>query len=66
MHEYEEFSKIKDKTKEIDGFTEKEKAWVMKVHELTSRHEVQLNDLKRRMEADRLQLKADTETLNVQ
>ncbi|KAM0018962.1 hypothetical protein Hdeb2414_s0026g00680021 [Helianthus debilis subsp. tardiflorus] len=75
MHEYEEFSKKKDKTKasmaamkkEIDEFVEKEKAWVTKVHELTSRHEVELNDLKKRMEADRLQLKAaDKETLNVQ
>ncbi|KAJ0924046.1 hypothetical protein HanPSC8_Chr05g0223721 [Helianthus annuus] len=74
MHEYGEFSKKKDKTKasmaamkkEIDGFTEKEKAWVTKVHELTSRHEVELNDLKKRMEVDRLQLKTDRETLNVQ
>ncbi|KAF5760367.1 hypothetical protein HanRHA438_Chr16g0764591 [Helianthus annuus] len=74
MHEYKEFSKNKDKTKasmaamkkEIDGFAEKEKAWVMKVHELTSRHEVELDDLKKKLEADRLQLKADRETLNVQ
>ncbi|KAF5809863.1 hypothetical protein HanRHA438_Chr04g0172621 [Helianthus annuus] len=72
MQEYEDFSKKKDKMKasvaamkkEIDRFAEKEKAWVMKVGKLTSRHEVEMNELKKRMEADRLQLKADREILN--
>ncbi|MFS7995326.1 hypothetical protein Hanom_Chr12g01116651 [Helianthus anomalus] len=74
MHEYKEFSKNKDKMKasmaalkkESEGFAEKEKACVMKVGELTSRHEVEMNGLKKRMEADKLQLKADREALNVQ
>ncbi|KAJ0649122.1 hypothetical protein HanRHA438_Chr15g0711791 [Helianthus annuus] len=52
--------------KEIEGFAEKEKAWVMKVGELTSRHEVEINELKKRMEVGKLQLKANREALNVQ
>ncbi|KAM0000749.1 hypothetical protein Hdeb2414_s0410g00888021 [Helianthus debilis subsp. tardiflorus] len=74
MHEYEEFSKKREKTKasmaamkkEIESFVVKEKSWVVKVHELTKRHKIELNDVKKRMEADRLQLKADREALNVQ
>ncbi|KAJ0716472.1 hypothetical protein HanPI659440_Chr13g0513131 [Helianthus annuus] len=74
MHEYEEFSKKREKTKasmaamkkEIEGFVEKEKSWVVKVHELTKRHEIELNNEKKRMEADRIQLKADREAHNVQ
>ncbi|MFS7907595.1 hypothetical protein Hanom_Chr01g00073181 [Helianthus anomalus] len=75
MHEYEEFSKEREKTKasmaamrkEIEGFAEKEKSWVVKVHELTKRHEIELSNEKKRMEADRLQLRrADREALNVQ
>ncbi|KAJ0435513.1 hypothetical protein HanOQP8_Chr17g0676941 [Helianthus annuus] len=38
----------------------------MKVHELTKRHEIELSNEKKRMEADRLHLKADREALNVQ
>ncbi|KAM0039710.1 hypothetical protein Hdeb2414_s0012g00385151 [Helianthus debilis subsp. tardiflorus] len=74
MHEYEEFSKKREKTKasmaamkkEIESFVVKEKSWVVKVHELTKRHKIELNDVKKRMEADRLQLKADRVALNVQ
>ncbi|KAJ0793176.1 hypothetical protein HanOQP8_Chr01g0026721 [Helianthus annuus] len=74
MHEYEEFSKKREKTKasmaamrkEIEGFAEKEKSWVVKVHELTKRHEIKPSNEKKRMEADWLQLKADREALNVQ
>ncbi|KAJ0789424.1 hypothetical protein HanPI659440_Chr05g0203411 [Helianthus annuus] len=62
MHEYEEFSKKKEKMKssmaamkkEIDVFAEKEKAWVKKVGELTRSHEIELGDLKKSFEADRL------------
>ncbi|KAJ0548656.1 hypothetical protein HanIR_Chr08g0386211 [Helianthus annuus] len=74
MQEYEEFSKKKEKTKssmaamkkEIDGFSKKEEAWVKKVGELTRRHEIEINDLKKSFEADRLKLKADREALPVQ
>ncbi|MFS8023468.1 hypothetical protein Hanom_Chr16g01451801 [Helianthus anomalus] len=74
MHEYEEFSTKREKTKasmaamkmEIKGFVEKEKAWVVKVHKLTTMHEIELNNMKKRMEADKLQLKADRDALNVQ
>ncbi|MFS7967481.1 hypothetical protein Hanom_Chr09g00786251 [Helianthus anomalus] len=74
MHEYEEFSKKKDKMKasmatmkkQSEGFAKKEKAWVIKVGEFTSRHEVEMNELKKRMEVDKLQLKDNTEALNVQ
>ncbi|KAJ0907666.1 hypothetical protein HanRHA438_Chr07g0301761 [Helianthus annuus] len=52
--------------KEIEGFAEKGKSWLVKVHELTKRHEIELSNEKKRMEADRLQLKADREALNVQ
>ncbi|MFS8017142.1 hypothetical protein Hanom_Chr15g01376881 [Helianthus anomalus] len=74
MQEYEEFSKKKEKVKssmavmkkEINGFSKKEEAWVKKVGELTRRHEIEMNDLKKSFEADKLKLKADTEALDVQ
>ncbi|KAF5771870.1 hypothetical protein HanXRQr2_Chr13g0569951 [Helianthus annuus] len=74
MHEYEEFSKKREKMKssmasmkkEIAGFAEKEEAWVKKVGELTRRHENELGDLKKSFEADRLKLKADREALSIQ
>ncbi|KAJ0601427.1 hypothetical protein HanIR_Chr03g0128221 [Helianthus annuus] len=74
VHEYEEFSKKKEKMKssmaamkkEIGGFAEKEEAWVKKVGELTRRHEIELGDLKKSFEADPLKLKADREALYVQ
>ncbi|KAM0018594.1 hypothetical protein Hdeb2414_s0026g00675751 [Helianthus debilis subsp. tardiflorus] len=74
MHEYEEFSKKKEKMKssmaamkkEIGCFAKKEEAWVKKVGELTISHEIELGDLKKRFEADRLKLKADMEALSVQ
>ncbi|MFS7913130.1 hypothetical protein Hanom_Chr02g00138211 [Helianthus anomalus] len=44
----------------------KEESWVKKVGELTCRHEIEVGDLKKRMEADKLQLKADREALDVQ
>ncbi|KAJ0935327.1 hypothetical protein HanRHA438_Chr03g0117841 [Helianthus annuus] len=74
MHEYEEFSRKKEKMKssmasmkkEIGGFAEKEEAWVKKVGEMTRRHEIELGDLKKSFEADRLKLKADREALSVQ
>ncbi|MFS8025633.1 hypothetical protein Hanom_Chr16g01477411 [Helianthus anomalus] len=70
--EYEEFSKKKEKMKasmaamkkENDGFSKKEEAWVKTVGELTRMHEVEINDLKKSFEADKL--KADRETLDVQ
>ncbi|KAJ0866270.1 hypothetical protein HanRHA438_Chr12g0549861 [Helianthus annuus] len=72
MQEYEEFSKKKEKLKasmaamkkENDGFSKKDEAWVKKVSELTRMHEVEINDLKKSFEADKL--KADRETLDVQ
>ncbi|KAM0063359.1 hypothetical protein Hdeb2414_s0003g00090011 [Helianthus debilis subsp. tardiflorus] len=74
MREYEEFSKKKEKMKssmvvmkkEISGFAKKEEAWAKKVSELTRRHEIEMGDLKKSFEADRLKLKADRETLSVQ
>ncbi|KAJ0431888.1 hypothetical protein HanIR_Chr17g0853291 [Helianthus annuus] len=74
MREYEEASKKKEKMKasiatmkkEIDSFSENELAWVKKVGELTRRHEIEMNDLKKGFEADRLKLKSDRETLVVQ
>ncbi|KAJ0601059.1 hypothetical protein HanIR_Chr03g0124091 [Helianthus annuus] len=74
MQEYEEFSKKKDKMKssmaamkkEIAGFAEKEEAWDKKVSELTRRHNIEMGDLKKSFEADRLKLKADREALSVQ
>ncbi|MFS7987401.1 hypothetical protein Hanom_Chr11g01022231 [Helianthus anomalus] len=59
MQEYEEFMKKKDimKTsmasmkKEIDGFAKKEEAWVKKMHEVMSRHEVEVEGLKKELEA---------------
>ncbi|KAF5785832.1 hypothetical protein HanXRQr2_Chr10g0433411 [Helianthus annuus] len=74
MQEYEEFSKKKDKMKssmavmkkEIAGFAEKEEAWDKKVSELTRVHEIEMSNLKKSFEADRLKLKADREALFVQ
>ncbi|KAJ0738764.1 hypothetical protein HanOQP8_Chr06g0230371 [Helianthus annuus] len=60
MQEYEAFSKKKREAmkvsmaalkKESEGFAEKEKAWQMKVHELTQRHEVEVGELKKQVEA---------------
>ncbi|KAF5790279.1 hypothetical protein HanXRQr2_Chr09g0381351 [Helianthus annuus] len=59
MQEYEAFSKKRDAMKasmaalkkENKGFGEKETAWVVKVHELTQRHEVEVNELKRQVKA---------------
>ncbi|MFS7947917.1 hypothetical protein Hanom_Chr06g00553781 [Helianthus anomalus] len=74
MQGFEEFSKKKKKMnslmaaikKEIDGFSKKEEAWVKKVGELTRRHELEMNDLKKGFKADQLKLKVDREALNVQ
>ncbi|MFS8017101.1 hypothetical protein Hanom_Chr15g01376351 [Helianthus anomalus] len=73
MQEYEDASKKKDKMKasmaaikkEVDGFFKKEEAWAKKIEELTRRHEIEVNDLKKSFEADRLKLKADRKALNV-
>ncbi|MFS7917718.1 hypothetical protein Hanom_Chr03g00192491 [Helianthus anomalus] len=59
MQEYKAFSKKRDGMmasmaalkKENKGFPEKEKAWVMKVGEITQRHEVEVNELKEQIEA---------------
>ncbi|KAJ0433774.1 hypothetical protein HanPSC8_Chr17g0773081 [Helianthus annuus] len=72
MQEYEEFSKKKEKMKasmaamkkDIDGFSKKEEAWVKKVGELTHRHEIEINDLRKSFEADKLKLKVSA--LNIQ
>ncbi|KAM0027541.1 hypothetical protein Hdeb2414_s0019g00541441 [Helianthus debilis subsp. tardiflorus] len=74
MQEYEEVTKKKDKMKasmaamkkEVEGFSKKEEAWVKKVGELTRRHEIEMNDLKKSFEADKLKVKADREALDVQ
>ncbi|KAJ0850403.1 hypothetical protein HanPSC8_Chr13g0580421 [Helianthus annuus] len=74
MQEYEEASKKKDKIKasmaamkkEVEGFSKKEEAWAKKVGELTKRHEIEVNDLKKSFEVDQLKLKADREALEVQ
>ncbi|KAJ0530714.1 hypothetical protein HanRHA438_Chr10g0463931 [Helianthus annuus] len=74
MQEYEEFSKKKEKMKasmaamkkDIDSFSKTEEAWVKKVGELTRRHEIEIGDLKKKMEADKLKLKADRQALDVQ
>ncbi|MFS8003289.1 hypothetical protein Hanom_Chr13g01212271 [Helianthus anomalus] len=74
MQEYEAFSKKRGEMKasmaplmkESEGFAEKERAWVQKVDELTSRHKLEMNELKKRMETDKLQLKADREALIIQ
>ncbi|KAM0052982.1 hypothetical protein Hdeb2414_s0007g00254731 [Helianthus debilis subsp. tardiflorus] len=63
------FSKTKEKMKssmavmkkEINGFSKKEEVWVKKVGELTRRHEIEMNDLKKSFEADKLKLKVDRE-----
>ncbi|KAM0046844.1 hypothetical protein Hdeb2414_s0009g00321351 [Helianthus debilis subsp. tardiflorus] len=73
MQEYEELSKKKEKRKasmvamkkDID-ISKKEEAWVKKVGEMTRRHEIEIGDLKKKMEEDKLQLKADREALDVQ
>ncbi|MFS7966732.1 hypothetical protein Hanom_Chr09g00777231 [Helianthus anomalus] len=52
--------------KEVEGFSKKEEVWVKKVGELIRRHEIEMNDLKKRFETDRLKLKADREALDVQ
>ncbi|KAJ0925624.1 hypothetical protein HanRHA438_Chr04g0161801 [Helianthus annuus] len=72
--EYEEFSKKKDKMKdsmatlkkENESFAEKEKTLLSKVVDLTSKHEVDMKELKMHKEADKLQVKADREALDVQ
>ncbi|KAJ0744448.1 hypothetical protein HanPI659440_Chr10g0387681 [Helianthus annuus] len=56
MQEYEEFSKKKEKMK----------ASMAAVGELTRRHEIEIGDLKKKMEADKLKLKADRQALDVQ
>ncbi|MFS7905900.1 hypothetical protein Hanom_Chr01g00053141 [Helianthus anomalus] len=50
----------------VDGFSKKKEAWVKKVGEVTRRHEIEMNDLKKSFEADKLKLKADKEALDVQ
>ncbi|KAJ0615421.1 hypothetical protein HanIR_Chr02g0073901 [Helianthus annuus] len=58
MQEYEDLMK-KDRMKtsmasmkkEIGGFAQKEEAWVKKMHEVTSRHEVEVEGLKKELEA---------------
>ncbi|MFS7930067.1 hypothetical protein Hanom_Chr04g00339781 [Helianthus anomalus] len=52
--------------KDIDSFLKKEESWVKKVGELICRHEIEIGDLKKKMEADKLKLKADREALDVQ
>ncbi|MFS8007236.1 hypothetical protein Hanom_Chr14g01258621 [Helianthus anomalus] len=67
MQEYEDFSKKKEKMKssmsamkkEIGGFVEKEAAWDKKVSDLTRMHEIEMSDLNKSFEADRLKLKDD-------
>ncbi|KAJ0502947.1 hypothetical protein HanHA300_Chr11g0418721 [Helianthus annuus] len=62
MQEYEKFSKKKDKMKaslatlkkEVEGFAEKEKILLSKVDDLSSKHEADMKELKKRLEADRL------------
>ncbi|MFS7929214.1 hypothetical protein Hanom_Chr04g00329851 [Helianthus anomalus] len=74
MQEYGEFSKKKEKMKasmaaikkDIDSFSKKEEAWVKKVGELTRMHEIEINDLKKSFEADKMKLKANREALDVQ
>ncbi|KAF5804634.1 hypothetical protein HanRHA438_Chr05g0209091 [Helianthus annuus] len=69
MQEYEEFMKKKDKMKasitsmkkEIDGFAKKEEAWVKKMHEVTSRHEVEVEGLKKELEALKVREKTSLE-----
>ncbi|MFS7989575.1 hypothetical protein Hanom_Chr11g01048551 [Helianthus anomalus] len=52
--------------KEAEGFAEKEKILLSKVDDLSSKHEADMKELKKRFEADRLQVKADKEALDVQ
>ncbi|KAF5774776.1 hypothetical protein HanXRQr2_Chr13g0604491 [Helianthus annuus] len=62
---YDEVTKKKDKMKasmasmkkEIDNFAKKEEAWVKKMHEVTSRHEVEVEGLKKEMDALKVQEK---------
>ncbi|MFS7967449.1 hypothetical protein Hanom_Chr09g00785881 [Helianthus anomalus] len=75
MLEYEEFSKKRDKMKastaalkqEAEGFAENEKTLLSKVVDLlTTKHEVDMKELKKHQEADMLQVKVDKEALDVQ
>ncbi|KAJ0800153.1 hypothetical protein HanPI659440_Chr03g0099691 [Helianthus annuus] len=69
MQEYKAFSKKRDGMKasmaalkkENKGFAKKEKTWVMKVGEITQRHEVEVNELKKQIEALSAQEKASSE-----
>ncbi|KAJ0443663.1 hypothetical protein HanOQP8_Chr16g0623981 [Helianthus annuus] len=44
-----------------EGFSEKEKAWMVKVGELTSRHETEVNELKKQIEVLSVREKASSE-----
>ncbi|MFS8026190.1 hypothetical protein Hanom_Chr16g01483961 [Helianthus anomalus] len=69
MQEYEAFSKKRDGIKasmaslkkEREGFSEKDKPWMVKVGELTSRHETEVNELKKQIEALSVREKASSE-----
>ncbi|KAM0061591.1 hypothetical protein Hdeb2414_s0004g00137911 [Helianthus debilis subsp. tardiflorus] len=74
IQEYEEFLKKRDKMKasmaalkkENEGFAEKEKTLLLKFADLTSKHEVDMKELRKRLEAEELQDKAYREALDVQ
>ncbi|MFS7947252.1 hypothetical protein Hanom_Chr06g00546021 [Helianthus anomalus] len=69
MQEYEDLMKKKDRMKtsissmkkKIDGFAIKEEAWVKKMHEVTSRHEVEVEGLKKELEALKVREKTSLE-----
>ncbi|MFS8026192.1 hypothetical protein Hanom_Chr16g01483981 [Helianthus anomalus] len=69
MQEYEAFSKKRDGIKasmaalkkEREGFSEEDKPWMVKVGELTSRHETEVNELKKQIEALSVREKASSE-----
>ncbi|MFS7917706.1 hypothetical protein Hanom_Chr03g00192321 [Helianthus anomalus] len=69
MQEYKVFLKKRDGMKasmvalkkENKGFAEKEKSWVMKVGEITKRHEVEVNELKKQIETLSAREKASPE-----
>ncbi|KAJ0646104.1 hypothetical protein HanOQP8_Chr16g0631441 [Helianthus annuus] len=74
MHEYEEFSKKKDKMKaamstlkkENEGLVKKEETLAKRVEELTQKHEVEVSELKKQveaLEASRVQLTEDNKWL---
>ncbi|KAM0003817.1 hypothetical protein Hdeb2414_s0007g00239901 [Helianthus debilis subsp. tardiflorus] len=74
MHEYEEFLKKKDKMKdtkstlkkENEGLVKKEEALAKRVEELTQKHEVEVGELKKQveaLEASRVQLTDDNKWL---